>query len=164
MFIFLPQHSKHRMWHKKVCTSKWDNLKGFTILKAVIWKNFKIGCENLATLKIAPCCTVFENKTYFSRNSIPPLCNLIRLKWLCPILGTKSFHNVLDPHLLTIVLSTLRWLPKTFPLKISLSSIQYQKRDSQIWLSWLHAVPVTDLQNRFRAKDYVSVYSTEEKR
>lgn len=46
----------------------------------------------------------------------------------------------------------------------SLSSIECQKkRDSQIWLSWLHAVPVT-VEKRCRAEDYVSVYSTKEKR
>lgn len=40
----------------------------------------------------------------------------------------------------------------------------YQRTDSQIWLSWSHAVPITDRQNRFRSEDYVSVYSTEEKK
>lgn len=31
-------------------------------------------------------------------------------------------------------------------------------------MSWLHAVPVTVLQNRRMVEDYVSVYSTEEKK
>lgn len=111
--------------------------------------------------------TVWEQTLFFSERAYH-VCNLIsiRLKWLCPILGTKSFHNVSDPICLQLCSQPPCWPPKTFPLKISwsLSSILYQRTDSQIWLSWSHAVPITDRQNRFRSEDYVSVYSTEEKK